>query len=194
MVGTECSERADQSRDKAPCTMNALGPLPVTAAPAHRMRGKTPCTVRRRASSIVPGTGSPDARQDPMHLNAEASARSGPWLPHRKRGKTSCTVRETGASTDHRPLAQQPNAAPRQNPMHQFARLSRLRRPSGPEIDIIDVLPEPHAPIHAVSSARQAGAGNTPCPADNCPTGAAPRLARSALETMVRLARDRPRR
>jgi hypothetical protein len=35
-------------------------------------------------------------------------------------------------------------------------------------------------------------AGNTPCPAGNCPTGAAHRLARSAYETMVRLAHNRP--
>jgi hypothetical protein len=104
-----------------------------------------------------------------------------------------------------------------QNPMHQFTRLPPHGRPSGPEADIIDVLPEPHAPIHppaaaapseqaggrqhrraartpctnsraAFSARQQPGEGNTPCPAGSCPTGALHRLARSRLETMVRLA------
>ncbi len=40
--------------------------------------------------------------------------------------------------------------------MHQFTRPPQVRRPSGPEVDIVDVLPEPHAPIRPSSgSARQ---------------------------------------
>jgi hypothetical protein len=46
-----------------------------------------------------------------------------------------------------------------QDPMHQFARLPPLRRPSEPDADIIEVLPEPHAPIHAAFSARQDSQG-----------------------------------
>jgi hypothetical protein len=73
--------------------------------------------------------------KNPMHLNAPA--------------------------TPARPVAA-PASDPRQDPMHQFTRLSRLRRPSGPEADSIDVPPEPHAPIHAVSSARQQPGQATP--------------------------------
>jgi hypothetical protein len=108
-----------------------------------------------------------------------------------------------------------------QDPMHQFARLPPLRRPSEPEADSIDVLPGPYAPIRAASSAGQDsqgpagigvrissrwrkllplplrggeadiatarpypdayGAGRSPCTMSSCPTGAAHRLARSAM-------------
>ncbi len=97
-----------------------------------------------------------------------------------------------------------------QNPMHQFPRLPPPRRPSGPEADIIDALPEPHAPIRPPAAAapseraggrrhrraartpctnsgrlfgkaRRPGAGRTPYTRSSCPTGAAHRLARSAM-------------
>ena len=83
------------------------------------------------------------------------------------------------------------NALPRQNPMHQFTRLPPRGRPSGPEADSIDALPEPMHQFTPPFPQDNAVGGNTPCPADNCPTRAAHRLARSADETMVRLARDR---
>jgi hypothetical protein len=49
-----------------------------------------------------------------------------------------------------------------QNPMHQFARLPPRGRPSRPEADSINVLPGPHAPIHATFSAMQRREGETP--------------------------------
>jgi hypothetical protein len=52
-----------------------------------------------------------------------------------------------------------------QHPMHQFARLPPLRRPSKPDADILDALPEPHAPIHAAGSAAPHAQRATPRPA-----------------------------
>jgi hypothetical protein len=61
------------------------------------------------------------------------------------------------------------NALPRQNPMHQFTRLPPRGRPSGPEADSIDALPEPHAPIHATFSARQRCGGKHPMSSGQLP-------------------------
>ncbi len=87
--------------------------------------------------------------------------------------KTPCTYSRACRCAAVRAGRRPTSSMRRQNPMHQFT---------------------------ASLSASQGGASNTPCPtgcpagcpADDCPTGAAHRLAHAAHETMVRLAQNHP--
>jgi len=59
--------------------------------------------------------------------------------------------------------ARLPGPDPPARTMHQFPHLPPLRRPSGPETDLIDVLPEPLAPIRPpFRQARTARGGQNP--------------------------------
>jgi hypothetical protein len=109
-----------------------------------------PCLLHREPHLARGEPGSRAHRQNPMHqFRPSTPPRTTP--EHVSAGNTRSTIKAHRHGAP--PAFEHPIAS--QNPMHQFTRPPPLPRPSGPEADTVDVLPEPHAPIQAVSSARQ---------------------------------------
>jgi len=120
----------------------------------------------------------------------QPSARSHrPTAVHRKQaagGAAAATSRSPRVAVSAsrlygHPLPQRCPSRPRpapsargQKPMHQFTRLPPLCRQSGPEVDIIDLLPEPHAPIRPSSGSARQSLRRRKQPMQSLPPGACP--------------------
>jgi hypothetical protein len=106
------------------------------------------CLLRREPHLAARESGSCCACQNPMHqFHPSTPPRTKPG--HASAGDSPCTV--TGHCHGVPPASERPTAS--QNAMHQFTRPPPPRRPSGPGADIIEALPEPHAPIYPPAAA-----------------------------------------
>jgi hypothetical protein len=202
--------RTTESGEPAP--MRLLLSYPRVPRPSACIRVK-PCLLRREPLDAAREGTHRDARRQEPHApiqTAAPSARgSGPcpigvhrWFQILASPRAAPGCRRSWSSRQAEPHAPVPHGQPCIAGCGN-AKADGLASTPG----FHQPRPKPHAPIHAAafSATPHAQRGNTPCPAGQHPTpsgqhpmpsgqvpdGAAHRLARSAYETMVRLARDR---
>jgi hypothetical protein len=155
----QCGARRSKqgfNADEGRCTQSTqMGPSPVwsfTAATAASHPGEprqcgSPCPICVFCVHLPSSALNPCLLRRAPHA---AATDPGPCAPAR----TPCTNSPARRRRANRASRRPPLSPCCQNPMHQFPRLPPSRQPSEPETDIIDVLPEPPAPIQAAFSAR----------------------------------------